>query len=124
MGEGGRVLSRRFSAAELYAGPTELRCETEGGREVTLHRTHSLDSDRAVFTTHERCRVFGRDGAEVQTETREHPYAIVAWPELAVHLREAGFREPERRRSFRDPDVEETGSAPGGRIIAVAGRPA
>jgi SAM-dependent methyltransferase len=87
-----------------------------GGRTITLERRHRLDYDRALFITDERYDVREADGRTWELR-REHPYAIVTWPELAEALRAADFCQLRTFTSFAARAPEPLGP---GRMIVVA----
>jgi SAM-dependent methyltransferase len=88
------------------------------GREVTLHRRHEIDYHDALFTTSDEY-VFA-DGADANVRL-VHRYAMVTYPELEFHLREAGFVD---LLTFNDFDSRAPERIRGGRILVAARRPA
>jgi len=96
--------------------PIGERSTEHGGRHVSLDRRHSVDSDRALFITYETYRVREPDGSE-WTHQREHPYAIVTFPELEWMLGETGFSQIETYTAWESEQSEPLGP---GRMIVTA----
>ena len=87
------------------------------GREVTLHRRHEIDYHDALFTTSDEY-VFA-DGTDANVRF-VHRYAMVTFPEIEFHLREAGFVE---LRTFNGVDSRAPERIRGGRILVAARKP-
>jgi hypothetical protein len=100
-----------------YAGPSEQTASLEG-RPVCLIRRHEIDYHQAVFTTHEEYTYIDKEGAE-RTFHKDHPYAIVGFPELSFLLGNAGFISIKTYGSYLARAEQTIGS---GRMIIIAGK--
>ncbi|MGZ8378277.1 MAG: class I SAM-dependent methyltransferase [Gemmatirosa sp.] len=98
-----------------YGGPATHDRDVDG-RAIRLTRDHRLDYDRALFITDEQYTVREATGTEWGLR-REHPYAIVTWPELATALAAAGFGRLRTFTSFAARAPESLGP---GRMLVVA----
>lgn len=96
--------------------PQPERATERGGRRIAIVRRHAVDYDRALFVTFETYRVREPDGRE-WTHEREHPYAIVTFPELTWMLAAAGFGQVETYTSHDARAPEPLGP---GRMIVTA----
>ncbi|MFL5620946.1 MAG: class I SAM-dependent methyltransferase [Gemmatimonadaceae bacterium] len=98
-----------------YRGPAMDARELDG-RMIRLERRHRLDYDNALFITDERYEV--REASGIMWELRrEHPYAVITWPELSAALRAADFSHLRTFTSFVARVPERLGP---GRMLVVA----
>lgn len=84
------------------------------GREVTLHRRHEIDYDRATFTTIDDYEIAGAAAGPVEFV---HAYGIVTAPELRAHLVQAGFAQIRTYQSYDSAESEHVG---GPRMLIAA----
>jgi SAM-dependent methyltransferase len=80
-----------------YRAPEPMHATTTDGT-VSLRREHRIDFHSAVFTTIEHYDLV-RDGESHQS-SKTHAYSISTLPELAFHLKRAGFAELETYASW------------------------
>jgi len=86
-----------------YRAPEAMHASTADGN-VTLRREHHIDFHSAVFTTIEHYELV-RDGKSERT-SKTHAYSMSTLPELAFHMKEAGFVELETYSSWDARTVE------------------
>jgi len=86
-----------------YRAPEPMRTSTADGT-VTLRREHHIDFHSAVFTTIEHYELV-RDGKSERT-SKAHAYSMSTLPQIAFHVKQAGFVELETYGSWDARGVE------------------
>lgn len=94
----------------------EPRTVTAHGCQVRLERAHTLDYHAATFTTHEEYEVTAPGGG-LSRASKDHVYAITAWPELEHLLAQSAFARWDVFDAFT---ARKPGRADGARQIVVA----